>query len=126
MLLEQLERANLFLIPLDGARAVGLWSARKVVSYHALFAEAMQHEARRRLGHRAATGVVTPGESLVRTARMAHGLNRGRLAAQDFPYTADLIERIELRSSSRMSITRCDAGSSACPRRCSMPIHRSV
>lgn len=40
--LEQLERANLFLTPLDGARQ---W-----YRYHALFAEAMQHEARRRLG----------------------------------------------------------------------------
>lgn len=37
-----LERANLFLQPLDG---VGQW-----YRYHALFAEAMQHEARRRLG----------------------------------------------------------------------------
>ena len=41
-MLEQLERANLFLIPLDEA---GRW-----YRYHALFAEAMQHEARRRLG----------------------------------------------------------------------------
>jgi LuxR family transcriptional regulator, maltose regulon positive regulatory protein len=42
LMLEQLERANLFLIPLDDARQ---W-----YRYHALFAEAMQHEARRRLG----------------------------------------------------------------------------
>src|SRR5438132_12360776 len=42
MMLEQLEHANLFLIPLDD---VGQW-----YRYHALFAEAMQHEARRRLG----------------------------------------------------------------------------
>src|SRR5947208_13876990 len=41
-MLEQLERANLFLMPLDDA---GQW-----YRYHALFAEAMQHEARRRLG----------------------------------------------------------------------------
>jgi LuxR family maltose regulon positive regulatory protein len=41
-MLEQLERANLFLVPLDDA---GTW-----YRYHALFAEAMQHEARRRLG----------------------------------------------------------------------------
>jgi LuxR family maltose regulon positive regulatory protein len=43
--LAALERANLFLQPLDGA---GQW-----YRYHALFAEAMQHEARRRLGEAA-------------------------------------------------------------------------
>ncbi len=42
LLIEQIERANLFLEPLDGA---GEW-----YRYHSLFAEAMQHEARRRLG----------------------------------------------------------------------------
>src|SRR5581483_10377471 len=41
-LLEQLERANLFLLPLDES---GQW-----YRYHALFAEAMQHEARLHLG----------------------------------------------------------------------------
>ncbi len=42
LVLEQLEHANLFLLPLDDE---GKW-----YRYHALFAEAMQHEARRRLG----------------------------------------------------------------------------
>jgi LuxR family maltose regulon positive regulatory protein len=42
LLIEQIERANLFLEPLDGA---GEW-----YRYHSLFAEAMQHEARRRSG----------------------------------------------------------------------------
>ncbi|HEY6540657.1 MAG TPA: transcriptional regulator, partial [Ktedonobacteraceae bacterium] len=42
LLLEALERANLFLQTLDGS---GQW-----YRYHTLFAEAMQHEARRRLG----------------------------------------------------------------------------
>ncbi|GHO55882.1 LuxR C-terminal-related transcriptional regulator [Ktedonobacter robiniae] len=42
LVLDQLERANLFLQPLDGAQA---W-----YRYHALLAEAMRHEARRRLG----------------------------------------------------------------------------
>lgn len=41
-LLELIERANLFVLPLDES---GTW-----YRYHALFAEAMQHEARRRLG----------------------------------------------------------------------------
>jgi LuxR family transcriptional regulator, maltose regulon positive regulatory protein len=44
-ILEQLERANLFVVPLD---EVGQW-----YRYHALFAEAMQHEARRRQGEEA-------------------------------------------------------------------------
>jgi len=44
-LLELLERDNLFLQPLD---EVGGW-----YRYHSLFAEAMQHEARRRLGEEA-------------------------------------------------------------------------
>jgi LuxR family maltose regulon positive regulatory protein len=42
LLLEQIERANLFLQPLD--------EANEWYRYHALFAEALQHEARRRLG----------------------------------------------------------------------------
>ncbi|HEX2912614.1 MAG TPA: LuxR C-terminal-related transcriptional regulator [Chloroflexia bacterium] len=42
ILLKELERANLFIVPLDGE---GHW-----YRYHALFAEAMQHEAQRRLG----------------------------------------------------------------------------
>src|SRR5262249_256040 len=42
LLLEQIERANLFLELLDGA---GQW-----YRYHSLFSEAMQHEAHHRLG----------------------------------------------------------------------------
>jgi LuxR family transcriptional regulator, maltose regulon positive regulatory protein len=86
MLLEHLERANLFLIPLDGA---GQW-----YRYHALFAEAMQHEARRRLGeehlralsHRASLWYEQHGW-LTEAVEAA-------LAAQDFPRAADLIERL--------------------------------
>ena len=85
MLLEHLERANLFLIPLDGA---GQW-----YRYHALFAEAMQHEARRRLGeehlralsHRASLWYEQHGW-LTEAVEAA-------LAAQDFPRAADLIKR---------------------------------
>lgn len=43
-LLKQIEYANLFLSPLEGT---GQW-----YRYHALFAEAMQHEARHRLGEK--------------------------------------------------------------------------
>lgn len=85
MILEQLERANMFLMPLDGA---GQW-----YRYHALFAEAMHYEARRRLGE----------EHLRALSHMAsrwyaqHGwlteAVEAALAAQDFPGAADLIER---------------------------------
>jgi LuxR family maltose regulon positive regulatory protein len=85
MILEQLERANMFLLPLDGS---GQW-----YRYHALFAEAMHHEARRRLGE----------EHLRALSHMAsrwytqHGwlteAVEAALAAQDFPGAADLIER---------------------------------
>ena len=86
MLLEQLEGANLFLSPLDGA---GQW-----YRYHALFAEAMQHEARRRLGaehlralsHRASRWYAQHGW-------LTEAVEAG-LAAQDFPHTAALIERL--------------------------------
>jgi LuxR family maltose regulon positive regulatory protein len=86
MLLEHLDRANLFLIPLDG---VGQW-----YRYHALFAEAMQHEARRRLGaehlralsHRASRWYAQHGW-------LTEAVEAG-LAAQNFPHTAALIERL--------------------------------
>jgi LuxR family maltose regulon positive regulatory protein len=85
MLLEHLERANLFLLPLDGA---GHW-----YRYHALFAEAMQHAARRRLGeahlralsHRASCWYEQHGW-LTEAVEAA-------LAAQDFPRAVALIER---------------------------------
>jgi LuxR family transcriptional regulator, maltose regulon positive regulatory protein len=86
MFLEQLEGANLFLIPLNGA---GQW-----YRYHALFAEAMQHEARRRLGeehlrtlsHRASRWYAQHGW-------LTEAVEAG-LAAQDFPHTAAFIERL--------------------------------
>ena len=85
MILEHLERANMFLLPLDGA---GQW-----YRYHALFAEAMQHEARRRLGaeqlralsHRASRWYEEHGW-LTEAVEAA-------LAAQVFPRAAALIER---------------------------------
>jgi LuxR family maltose regulon positive regulatory protein len=83
--LEAIERANLFLYPLDDN---GQW-----YRYHALFAEAMQHEARRRLGD----------EVLRVSAQKAchwyeqHGLLseaiETALEAQAFTQAANLIER---------------------------------
>ena len=84
LVLEQLERANLFLLPLDD---VGTW-----YRYHALFAEAMQHEARRRLGEDYL-------HSLYGRASLwyeAHGLPAEAvevaLAARDYTRAATLIE----------------------------------
>jgi ATP/maltotriose-dependent transcriptional regulator MalT len=84
-LIEQIERANLFLEPLDDA---GEW-----YRYHALFAEAMQYEARRRLGV----------EELRRRFRQAsiwyeqhHHIMEAieaALMAEDFTHAAKLIEQ---------------------------------
>ena len=86
LILEQLERANLFLVPLNSA---GQW-----YRYHALFAEAMQHYAQQRLG----------AMSLCQLAKRAslwyeeHGMFaeaiEASLYAQDTPRAAGLIERI--------------------------------
>ena len=83
-MLEQLERANLFLLPLDDA---GTW-----YRYHALFAEAMQHEARHRLGE----DYLRPLYDRAGRWYEEHGLLAEAvevtLAARDFPRAATLIE----------------------------------
>lgn len=83
--LEQLERANLFLLPLDGDRQ---W-----YRYHPLFGEAMQQIARRRLGetmlldlYRRASGWHEAHGYLGDAVEMA-------LSAQDYIHAADLIAR---------------------------------
>jgi LuxR family maltose regulon positive regulatory protein len=85
-ILEHLERANLFVIPLDDRRE---W-----YRYHTLFAEAMQHHARQRLGEARL-------RELSRRASLwyaGHGLLgeavEAALAARDYPQAADLVERI--------------------------------
>jgi LuxR family maltose regulon positive regulatory protein len=85
VLLETVERANVFLEALDGA---GEW-----YRYHAFFADAMQHEARRRLGE----------DELIRLAHIAscwleeHGLLADAIEAglksKETERVADLIER---------------------------------
>ncbi len=85
-MLAQLEQGNLFLYPLDGG---GQW-----YRYHALFAEAMQHEARQRLGAdrwrelqgRASHWYEEHGSRL-EAIEMA-------LAGADFIYAADLMESL--------------------------------
>src|SRR6202030_3876757 len=87
-MLERLEHANLFLIPLDGA---GQW-----YRYHALFAEAMQHEARRRLGEDALRKLSSRASFWYE----AHGLRveaiEAAFTAHNFARAADLIEPLTL------------------------------
>jgi LuxR family maltose regulon positive regulatory protein len=86
LMLDQLERANLFLLPLDDA---GTW-----YRYHALFAEAMQHEARRRQGE----DNLRPLYDRASHWYEEHGLPAEAvevaLAARDFTRAAALIEGI--------------------------------
>ncbi len=85
-ILDYLERANLFLVPLDSA---GQW-----YRFHALFAEALQQTARQRLGE-AQIGEVHRRASLWLEA---HGLLpeavEAALAGDDPSRAADLIARI--------------------------------
>ena len=86
LMLEELERANLFLMPLDD---VGTW-----YRYHALFAESMQHEARRRLGE----DYLHPLYDRASRWYEEHGLPAEAvevaLSARDFTRAATLIEGI--------------------------------
>lgn len=86
LLLEALERANLFLQPLDGA---GLW-----YRYHTLFAEAMQHEARRRLGEDALHASYSKASCWYEQHTMLAEAIEAALSARDFTRAAMLIERL--------------------------------
>jgi LuxR family transcriptional regulator, maltose regulon positive regulatory protein len=84
-MLEQLERANLFLVSLDGQRH---W-----YRYHALFAEALQHRLEQ------TQPAVVPGlhsrasRWYARAGRLDEALSHA-IAAQDWPWAADLIEQV--------------------------------
>src|SRR2546421_403907 len=85
-MLEQLERANLFLIPLDDT---GQW-----YRYHALFAEAMQHEARRRLGEDYLRSLYDKASRWYEEHGLLAEAVDVALTARDFARAADIIERI--------------------------------
>src|SRR5947209_1687519 len=90
-MLEQLEHANLFLIPLD---ETGQW-----YRYHALFAEAMQHEARRRLGEDYLRSLYDKASLWYEEHGLLAEAVEIALSARDFLRAAALIERIiELHS----------------------------
>ena len=85
-MLEQLERANLFLIPLDDT---GQW-----YRYHALFAEAMQHEARSRLGEDYLRTLYDKASHWYEEHGLLAEAVEVALSARDFTRAAKLIERI--------------------------------
>ncbi|HZW03969.1 MAG TPA: LuxR C-terminal-related transcriptional regulator, partial [Anaerolineaceae bacterium] len=85
-ILEQLERTNLFLIPLD---RLGHW-----YRYHALFAEAMQHYARIRLGEPALLELARKASQWYEANDMLAEAIEAALEARDSLRAADLIQRI--------------------------------
>ena len=84
-LLQELERANLFLIPLDGS---GQW-----YRYHALFTEAMQHEAHRRLGEAALQSCYASASRWYEQHGLPTEAVEASLAAHDYEHAAGLIEK---------------------------------
>jgi LuxR family maltose regulon positive regulatory protein len=85
-LLELLEQANLFLEPLDG---VGLW-----YRYHALFATAMQNEARRQLGDRAVRDLLTRAGSWYEVHGKLDEAIEAAFATDNIPRAAELIAQV--------------------------------
>lgn len=85
-LLETVERAGLFLLPLGGVEP---W-----YRYHPLFAEAMQHEARRRLGDERVRAVSSRASLWYEQHGLLAEAVESALAAQDFERAATLIEEI--------------------------------
>lgn len=86
LILERLERANLFLMPLDGQ---GQW-----YRYHALFAEAMQHYARRRLGENRLHQLAQKAGFWYEEHGMLPEAIEASLYAQDYPRAAGLIKQV--------------------------------
>ncbi|GCE50052.1 LuxR family maltose regulon positive regulatory protein [Thermosporothrix hazakensis] len=82
-LLETLEQAHLFLEPLDG-----LW-----YRYHALFAEAMQHEAKRHLGEATLQAISSKASYWYEEHSMLEEAVDAALYACDFSHAATIIER---------------------------------
>lgn len=86
LILEQIEQENLFLEPLDGA---GQW-----YRYHPLFAEAMQHVARRRLGKEALTACFNRASVWYEQHQQMANAIEVSLLAQNIPRTVQLLERL--------------------------------
>lgn len=85
-ILEQLERANLFLLPLD---ASGQW-----YRFHALFAEAMQHYARQRLGEARLHELADKASHWYEAQGILAEAIEAALSAQTFDRVAALVEQL--------------------------------
>jgi len=85
-MLAELERADLFLEPLDGA---GQW-----YRYHVLFAEAMRAEARRRLGEEALCRLFSYASKWYEERGLYAEAVEAALHAQDYVRAATLIEHV--------------------------------
>ncbi|GHO91133.1 hypothetical protein KSF_011810 [Reticulibacter mediterranei] len=92
--LERLERANLFLEPLDNAGAHAFRMERQWYRYHGLFAEAMRAEARRRLGEDALRVLSSRASHWYEVQSLHAEAVEFALHAQDYDRAATLIERI--------------------------------
>lgn len=88
-LLEFMEQAGLFLEALDVSEAAERW-----YRYYALFAEAMQAEARRRLGVSALQALSHKASRWFEQHKMTVDAVEAALQAQDVERIAELIERI--------------------------------
>ncbi len=86
LLLEQIERANLFLQPLDES---GTW-----YRYHALFAEAMQHEARRRLGEASVLAITSKASRWYEQHDLLYDAVEAALSARELARAAALMTQI--------------------------------
>ncbi len=86
LMLEQLERANLFVLPVDES---GTW-----YRYYALFAEAMQHEARRRLGEARRLSIQSQASRWYEQHDLLSDAVDAALAARELPRAAELMTRI--------------------------------
>lgn len=84
--LEQIARANLFLLPLDEN---GTW-----YRYHALFAEAMQHEARRRLGEARLLAIQSHASRWYEQHDLLSDAVEAALSARELPRAAALMTRL--------------------------------
>jgi LuxR family maltose regulon positive regulatory protein len=84
--LQRLDRANVFLLPLDDKQQ---W-----FRYHALFAQAMQHEARRRLGAANVRAVYATASRWYEQHALWTEAVEAALAAGDMERAAVLIERV--------------------------------
>jgi len=88
LVLEQLERENLFLVPLDGGDGQAWYR------YHPLFAEAMQLQAQQRLGEANIRGLHERASAWYEAHGMLHDAVEDAIAAGHAARAATLIEHI--------------------------------